>query len=247
MPSFACTDCHDPHGSSNYRLLKDDVGGDKTNYVISNEENFPTGGFSRGPAGALEIAAYVPNYTSPYYAKSADDKGMAQWCAGCHTVYGALDGGLTGPRSTYDYSAETSPGTFPPGAQVFHRHPIGVTVAQGQEPLGSRALTVATVDDPGLPLEMPTPPADFHATKPWDETGNVSCLTCHQAHGNASSMSGWALSVIGADGYPTRSPAPVPRRTSVTARRPRSRERTSTAESILRFPNRGVCERCHNK
>ncbi len=275
MAKFTCNDCHDPHGSTNYRLLKDQLAGagDMTNFVISNEKNFPVTGFRRGPLGVQDIADYVPNYTSAYYAKPAPGKGMAAWCAGCHTVYNNSDGGLTGATSTYNYAGgTTAPYTganpngsanFAPGAQVFHRHAMGValkpnmgTVAQG------RALNVPVVDDPGLPLEMGVgafnedlatgTDADYRLAKSWDGNGYISCLTCHQAHGNASSMTGWALSVIGADGYPTRVAGSGNQETSATI----GHGTVSTAiqgtnvnfsESILRFPNRGVCERCHNK
>ena len=81
MAKFTCNDCHDPHGSTNYRLLKDQLAGagDMTNFVISNEELLVTG-FRRGPDGVQDIQDYVPNYTSAYYAQSAAGKGMAAWC-----------------------------------------------------------------------------------------------------------------------------------------------------------------------
>jgi predicted CXXCH cytochrome family protein len=273
MSNFTCTDCHDPHGSTNYRLLKDQLAGagDMTNFVISNEKNFPVTGFRRGPDGVTDIADYVPNYTSAYYAKSAANKGISAWCAGCHTVYNNEAGGLTGANSTYDYAGgTTAPYTganpngstnFAPGAKVFHRHLLGValdpnmgTVAQG------RALNVPVKDDAGLPLEMGVgtfnrdaspvgTDGEFMLAKSWDGSGFINCLTCHQAHGNASTMSGWALSVIGADGYPTRVAGSGVQEPAGHGRVTDAIQGTNVnfSESILRFPNRGVCERCHDK
>jgi predicted CXXCH cytochrome family protein len=84
VAGFDCASCHDPHGSSNYRILKDTVNGvavggydgtfasatdpDPQPFVVSNETSYPTGGFR------LHVTAstlgYTPNYTSAQYAKA---------------------------------------------------------------------------------------------------------------------------------------------------------------------------------
>jgi hypothetical protein len=90
---LTCTDCHDPHGSSNYRLLKaipnpagPTVGGYQADnetpnaFVFSNEQGYPVpngkdafggtadpnnvvGGWLKHAAGAAQMALYRPNYT----------------------------------------------------------------------------------------------------------------------------------------------------------------------------------------
>jgi cytochrome c553 len=84
---MTCGSCHDVHGSSNYRLLKDvvngvDVGGYVETasgdflpdpYVISNEPGYPEDGWLLHDAGAAQMAAYKPNYTTPMYATAPDD------------------------------------------------------------------------------------------------------------------------------------------------------------------------------
>jgi len=91
--TLTCTDCHDPHGTSNYRLLKASVNGNTvggydsndvpTPFVFSKETGYPIptsvvpalapnaiqsgslpgGGWLKHEAGALQMAQYKPNYT----------------------------------------------------------------------------------------------------------------------------------------------------------------------------------------
>lgn len=90
-----CGSCHDPHGSSNYRILKDyvnghDVGGylgdfvgdpdpDPVPWVVSNEVGFPKAGDTDPLTGSLnptygfrlhrQYPDYKPNYTTARYAR----------------------------------------------------------------------------------------------------------------------------------------------------------------------------------
>ncbi|MBE0476342.1 MAG: cytochrome c3 family protein [Coriobacteriia bacterium] len=253
MSKFTCTDCHDPHGSSNYRLLKDNLDGDKTNWVESFEEGFPVGGFVRGPMGAGQIADYVPNYTAPYYKAGSQttNASMSGWCAGCHTSYNESDGWGGDPGATYDYSANGNPfttGSWTAGPQVFHRHPMGVTLAQGQGP--DRALNVEVLYDDGLPMELTAAPANYSSATPWTTESQMGCLTCHRAHGTLSDMSGWAVSRLDANAYPVMIPAGGAEENAGHGSPIVGNEQGTNpgfSESLLRYPNRGVCERCHDK
>ena len=147
-----CGTCHDPHGSSNYRLLKDivygvSVGGydptapgatatspTPTPFVISDEAGYPTGGF----ALHTEYPGYTPNYTTAQYAQAPGGdttKGMSGWCAGCHTAYVSVD-------STYN--AGDGSGTL-----ERHRHEVNVPLSTFNGPLSIAATAVT------LPLDHP--------------------------------------------------------------------------------------------
>lgn len=123
--TFTCTNCHDPHGDSNYRILKAYInsykvggylgdfataGNDPTPdpYVISIETSFPTEGFRLHRAATQY--GYQPNYTEPFYAKAPSGtvawgsakRGISWWCSACHDQYMAWAGGFTGQGTDTD-------------------------------------------------------------------------------------------------------------------------------------------------
>jgi predicted CXXCH cytochrome family protein len=237
--NLTCTDCHDPHGSSNYRLLKDlvnthAVGGYDSNdipapFVVSRETGYPTGGWLKHDAGAAQMVAYRPNYTSPIYAYQPpaipggggdpEFRSMSTWCSACHEQY-------DNKTSAYSYGAD-EPAIA--NGQVRHRHPVNTTLAAGVGP--GRALQAEVKLDSKLPLEVRLNSPNAQGV--WDTDDYIGCLTCHRAHGSEASMTGWAQASLNASAYPVRdnSGGVDPNHTS----------------ALLRADNRGVCERCHNK
>jgi len=221
-----CGTCHDPHGSSNYRILKDVVNGVAvggydssvsatdpvpTPYVISAEAGYPVGGF----ALHTQYSAYIPDYTNAQYAKAPGDdetKGMTGWCIGCHTTY------ATG-TSTYD-SADGF------GFIARHRHPMNVPLSNFA---GPRSLVVT---------DLPAAIALDHDTSEAGATSNedsdwIECLSCHNAHGASTIMTGYANVFDPAnDLRPNTGIGGVP---------------PTNDSALLKMDNRGVCEACHNK
>lgn len=262
MSEFTCTSCHDPHGSSNYRLLKDTVGGvvvggySASNIpsptVLSNEQGYPTGGFRKGAMGAADIAAYVPNYTASQIRWKSTTENISTWCAACHSAYNQSD-------STYDYGAYeswvTSAGSAPAGVvgpKMRHRHPVNIPLTIGTiaDPL-SRGLSVQTLIDPGLPLDMPagvSTASQIGTTQYFDDRGYIGCLTCHRAHGSEAGMSGWAVAKLATTPVGAAPIKVTPGNTALTAGFTNPLGVTPNySQAILRYDNRGVCERCHNK
>lgn len=222
---MGCDTCHDPHGSSNYRILKDFVNGnavggytggvgdpdpDPTPFVVSAEVGYPAGGFRLH----LPYGSYVPNYTTPQYAKAPGNdptKGMSGWCSGCHTTY------LT-QASTYNSNDGY-------GLTLRHRHPINVPL-DNFKPV-SRALVIGGTNT--LPLDHDQAAAHplVNQSSDW-----IECLTCHNAHGSSAIMTGFANVVDSTNPQKDTGGGGVA---------------PTDHSALLKMNNRGVCEACHNK
>ncbi|MCL4499861.1 MAG: hypothetical protein M1335_06445, partial [Chloroflexi bacterium] len=237
-----CDTCHDVHGSSNYRLLKDkvngkDVGGyagDPTAdvnpqpnpFVVSNEVGYPQDGFHLHQP----YPGYAPNYTTARYAKPPGNdltKGITGWCVACHERYATRT---------------------PVGEATTGRHPSGVPVSNwymGGMPVGDRVLILdqtkwqqafgGAVPFVDLPLEhdpaTESGPLSGGAQVA-NEADNMGCLTCHRAHGTSARMTGFANVSDSFHPQPNTGSGGVP---------------PANDSALLRADNRGVCERCHNK
>ena len=127
---ISCGSCHDTHGSSNYRLLKDyvagiaptggaanirvggyDLVGDPTPFVISTEVGYPLTGWEQGGDRMTQYTTYYPDFTDPLYAKAPSEDprmGISGWCQACHTQMNTMgDSGaiFDGTGSAADTSA----------------------------------------------------------------------------------------------------------------------------------------------
>ncbi|GEM_PF-3222946 len=122
-----CTSCHNPHGSTNYRLLKNSING-----VSVRVRAYYSGFTNDEGARGLEVGAPANKYTQEYYGSTGDadanntaltasatSYGIATLCGACHTAYPSANAGtsLTAPAlSTITYAAQV--GTFTVGETI---------------------------------------------------------------------------------------------------------------------------------
>lgn len=252
--NISCSACHDTHGSSNYRLLKDlvagidpvvggpaniqvggyDVSGNPTPWVISAEEGYPVGGWAKGEARMTQYTTYYPDFTDARYAKAPGGdvtKGISAWCAACHTQMNS--NGEANLTVTYDFNDGF-------GFTQRHRHPVNVALDTfaGSSPLilgdpvtGARLLPLA---NDGFGDSMTNQMTDW-----------VDCLSCHVAHGSNATMSGYASVADSTNPQPDTGTKTVmiddTTIVSVGSVAP------DYGNGLLRLDNRGVCQACHYK
>jgi hypothetical protein len=135
----------------------------------------------------------------------------------------------TGVTTSYRSVASTFSVGDGSGLARRHQHPINVELSAYNGPDKSSMI----ITDSVLPLAHGI---DEQGSPANGDSDWIECLTCHRAHGTAASMTGYASKagaalVIDLDGvarnlFPTNAAVP---------------------SALLRYDNRGVCERCHNK
>jgi hypothetical protein len=243
-----CASCHDPHGSSNYRLLKDDVNGQAvggyapdgtpTGMVFSVETGYDdvyaSGGWLKHQPGQDQMAVYVPDYTSGSSDIRAGVAGasLSAWCSACHQQYDEQSG-------PYNYAGFEGGGAV--GSQTRHRHPVDITLTQGDDILQIAAQADGVLDR-RIPLEVNPGVAD-------NRQNQLGCLTCHYAHGSNAEMSGWSDAHLVQNATGTW----VPSRDTTDGVDPDKDDvhddgvPMDGSSALLRADNRGVCERCHDK
>lgn len=251
---MTCASCHDPHGSSNYRLLADQVYGNvvggyadddhPTPYVTSNETGYPDGtigdltvGWKKHENGHEQMAGgglwpgYTPNYTKPLYAKAptstaspGGDK-LKGMSGWCVGCHSVyMETGT--PHTSYESTYNAGDGW---GYVPRHRHPMNVDLSAGAGTTKALAATITPAEVP-LPLAHAATESAAAATNTVDDW--IDCLTCHRAHGTSVTMTGYANIADPTNIEPNTGSGGVP----------------PTGDSaLLRLNNRGVCEVCHNK
>lgn len=263
--NLTCTDCHDPHGSSNYRLLKDSINGVTVGgynasetpdpFVVSNEVGYPEGGWLKHDAGASQMADYRPDYTNQQLAHkdtglitgNAQQRSLSAWCASCHTQYAQK-------TSAYDYTAKVG-NNLGGAAAVYHRHPVDISLAAGVGPTKALAVDVETTSTIPLEFAWNNRPAQG-TTGAWSTSDYLGCLSCHFAHGTTATMTAGSWATAPSSGSVSNVPTSLPSPTAgttvtgmpVLALAPgRNGTDPNNSSSLLRLDNRGVCEACHNK
>ncbi len=214
---LTCTDCHDPHGQSNYRLLKASVNGVTvggydssdvpTPFVFSNEIGYPVptyvanpgggvqvgslpnGGWLKHEAGAAQMALYRPNYTKTDGTVILHTETLPQ----------------TKSMSVWCSACHTNYNQPNAGQAVTYNYDPYLPGLGAAPQVGSKAYHRHAVDQNmgagigvgrALQEEVVQDSAWVPLENPpsggdWSD-GYIGCLTCHRAHGSSVEMTGWA-------------------------------------------------------
>ncbi|GAW93589.1 cytochrome c3 family protein [Calderihabitans maritimus] len=165
---FSCSNCHDPHGTSNSRQL----------------------------ISATTVTITVDPTTELKDEAIKYEAGINAFCGSCHTDFNVGTG-----------SGDTAAGTY----STHTRHAVGVDPAT-YPGTNAASWTTGYLSQPSATL-----PLQFDGVNQ-----QLTCLTCHYAHGTAATN-------------------------IVTFDRVSNFGGTSNSSTLLRQNNRGVCESCHNK
>jgi hypothetical protein len=166
-----CTSCHNPHGTANYRILKESINGNAVNV-----QAFFGGAFTKQEgARGLEAGAPADKYTSEYYGSDglggSGNPGIGSLCGACHTAY----------------PSQGASAAYVAGGVTHFRHKTEMPFTDWNNPDSGRVS-----DNPET-----TPITGFPALRLASNSGQadtiVQCLTCHRVHGNSTTMNGYAL------------------------------------------------------
>jgi len=176
---MVCADCHDPHGTANYRnlLLQPGTGGVDIS-VRSGTEVYLREAITIPPTAAA---------TAIHYDTSAvgfdDVNHVVDWCLDCHT------------------NITTGSGDTPPKK---HPQDVAVSGAEGSHWTGGTGSGFGTDvgdESSGIPrIRFAQDGASYAATTTVADTNQVFCLSCHKTHGSRyDSTALWPYYEGGAD------------------------------------------------
>lgn len=263
---ISCTVCHDTHGSSNYRLLKDqvaginpltgardavvvggyDAAGVPDPWVISAEEGYPVNGWLLHEMGQEQVVGYFPDYTTPRYAKAPNSdvaRGMSAWCATCHTQMNTRgDSGVVSDTDPTD-DASTDVDYL---AQWYDANDLFGYVERHRHPvnvelstyLGPRALSTTST--------VPVANGSIADVGSRDTTDWIDCMTCHVGHGSNALMTGFAAVADTSDPLQDSSYGVTPG-DGLGSVPPDDGNALLRDSAHLGGNDRFVCESCHNK
>jgi len=223
-----CTSCHNPHGTENYRSIKETVNGQAVKVRA-----FYAGAFTKQEgARGLESGAPADKYIKEYYGSSGaggtgdpstDGGGLATLCGACHTAYpstGASVPWTGGSPNVTHYRHKT---------EMFYRdwsNPDTARLSQNPE---ENAVT-------GFPtLRL--------ASNLAIDNGIVTCLTCHRVHGTATTMNGYALKPSTAALTPATDTGLADE--DLTPSQGLDHTNRLSLSTLLYTDNRGMCQACH--
>jgi predicted CXXCH cytochrome family protein len=172
-----CVSCHNPHGSTNYRILNDSGKWVNNSKILSFAQNQVLTNTSGNFAEPSNDSKYAPGswdaLSNTYY-----QNGINAFCSSCHQQYAANGGAYSRPSNTtavnsagepyYWYGPATQDIDDGEGDLVRYRHSTSRTSTSDQNINRGKTLRFATTSNAST------------------IRGVRTCLTCHFAHGTTA-------------------------------------------------------------
>lgn len=183
--NLKCTSCHDPHGNTNYRMLRGSGMGGMGAF------------FNPAPVAVglnLELQTFESNSNHVAYIS-----GMSLWCANCHADYLTNDHQIVGGNFEH-------PGDGTLGVEIlpWYNNYYGTANPTGGNESTAYLAAVPFEDSANTTNRTAGPTVG----------SQIMCLSCHRAHASSSPHSGrWDFNVatLGQDGVVSGSyPIPNP-------------------------------------
>ena len=236
-----CTGCHNPHGTKNYRLLKDTINGTAVEVYAASG-----GSFTKDETGK--------DYVNEQYGAKTDGTGaptgsFGNFCGACH--------------SAYPSNSATIALTGGSPSETHYRHRTEMTMWQWADPRGTTFRSNPETEYYELDSTNAKLPLANNGSAATSSTATISsssydawvvtCLTCHRVHGTSAQITSdtnWAgkSSPAGAPSPAQGDDAPggaIGPPTGANATSQIFTTLTTDDTTLLRLDNRGVCETCH--
>jgi hypothetical protein len=174
--NMSCTSCHDPHGTSAYRILYQDG------------QTVDTASFT-ATVVADGISLFFPGGGETDTNHNAYHSGFSAWCATCHGDFHASSGVLVHPSGeTLGSDVATTYNLYDGTSDCIANAPAGGL------PCGSGVQTTAYLA--AVPFEDAA--TTTSSTAGPTSTSTVACMTCHRAHATSAMDAGrWDFNITG--------------------------------------------------
>ncbi len=168
---LGCTSCHDPHGTSAYRLLY---------------QEGQTAGSAQYTSHIVAEGIALNNNPETPTNHNAYHSGYSEWCGTCHGDFHKASGNLIHPSGEPLGDLSTNYNMYKGTTDCVAHPPVGAL------PCGSGVVTSAY-----LP-EVPFEDATTSTTSAAGPTTNsqVACMTCHRSHATSAPDAGrWDFNI----------------------------------------------------
>lgn len=252
LATLDCVSCHLPHRSGNYRLLRGEPKGANTDDA---DRMYVADTLPRGADGAINADHKFTEDTGLFNLKraydttdtsligdanalgspdmysvgttTANNKGISAWCGACHDYY--YD---TADKDDHDNAPGAATAYYAGTGGYKHAVDVNLMYKPRNDSTGATYLELWTNLDTAGGAYIDKLPVASDGTPGYSKLDEITCLTCHRAHGTEVDMDvGSEIGMVSRLGVPQTSGVPA---------------ENIEDSMLLRLPNRGVCETCHN-